>query len=82
MTQFFFSFAAVLPIFLNRGREGVVLAVGAVTDIHEIPLIHCIVVHIKNVALFGWFADLTWVGMYHTLLLLRWDSCENKQGGF
>jgi len=43
----FFSFAAVLPIFLNRGREGVVLAVGAVTDIHEIPLIHCIVVHIK-----------------------------------
>lgn len=38
------------------------LAVGVVTDIHEIPLIHCIVVHIKNVALFGWFADLTWVG--------------------
>lgn len=41
------------------------LAVGAVTDIHEIPLIHCIVVHIKNVALFGRFADLTWVGIYH-----------------
>jgi len=58
----------VLPIFLNRGREGVVLAVGAVTDIHEIPLIHSIVVHIKNVALFGWFADLTWVGIYHVTI--------------
>jgi hypothetical protein len=28
-------------------------------------LIHCIVVHIKNVASFGRFADLTWVGIYH-----------------
>jgi hypothetical protein len=44
---------------------------------HEISLIHCIVVvHIKK-CLF--LADLTWVGIYYTLLLLRCNCC--KQGG-